>query len=311
MPPVRCVADALPVTKPTVSTVKVESLGTSTADVTAVLTTRGGRFVTEQGFVLKTSNVVPTAADTHLAMSLAGDNFGTKLEGLIEGPTYYVWAYASYSIPSGEMKVYSPMAKSFKICPPAIAVNHTTADGVSAGNGPITYQVISSDVTGVAKCWITRNLGATKDESQITVSDNTPEAAGWYWQFNRKQAYARTGSRTNWASSISESLDWSAANDPCTILLGSGWHVPTYTDWLNADNLQNWATATDAYNAVLKLHNAGYLDGGGVMREPGVSGHYWSSSSASTGSAWELATGLGSTRSLGKTTGFSVRCVKD
>ncbi len=30
---------------------------------------------------------------------------------------------------------------------------------------------------------------------------------------------------------IDENLDWQAANDPCTLELGNGWRLPTYTEW--------------------------------------------------------------------------------
>ena len=46
--------------------------------------------------------------------------------------------------------------------------------------------------------------------------------------------------------------------------------IPTMTEWTNADGApQNWASSTDAYNSVLKLHLTGWVtNDGGVLKGP-------------------------------------------
>jgi len=192
-------------------------------------------------------------------------------------------------------------------CPSSITMTHTTSGGVAPINATITYGV----ATYSYKCWITRNLGATAQATALT--DNTVAAAGWYWQFNKKQGYYHDGTSrtpsTTWISSITESSDWTSANDPCTLLLGSAWHIPTKSEWTGV------STST-AYSSVLKLHYAGglyYMDWGtyfvgGNVYSRGVDGEYWSSNQSSNdqGHFFSLSTGFNYSN---KASGLSVRCV--
>ncbi len=72
-----------------------------------------------------------------------------------------------------------------------------------------------------------------------------------------------------WISSISENSDWLPANDPCTLLLGSGWRLPTLIEWETADATGGWDNYNETFASVLKLHAAGYLDGSdGLVTNP-------------------------------------------
>ena len=155
---------------------------------------------------------------------------------------------------------WKQLACSFT-CGNTLTVTHDDAGSVAPVNKTVTYGTILTDLTGSNKCWITRNLGASNQASSAT--DATEASAGWYWQFNRKQGYKHDGTNrtpNTWISYINESYDWQAANDPCTILLGTGWRIPTYSEWENADNTGGWNNYTQTYNSVLKLHAAGYLN---------------------------------------------------
>lgn len=200
-------------------------------------------------------------------------------------------------------------------CPATITVHHF-AGPVSAVDAVITYGVVETALTGSNKCWITRNLGATVGAASAT--DPSDAAAGWYWQFNRKQGYASsTVNRTPdifWVNTIVESGDWLLANDPCRLLLGGTWRLPSSTDWTNADANGAWANSTDTYSSVLKLHAAGYL-----MRSTGdlitSDGCYWSSTTFSTNRSyllWVLTIGsMMNTGNGDKANGYSVRCLRD
>jgi len=198
-------------------------------------------------------------------------------------------------------------------CPANITVHHK-AGSVSPVTGDITYGVDKNAYTGTTQCWITRNLGAT---SQATAgNDATVAAAGWNWQFNLKQGYSYNGSRvpaTTWIASISDSNNWQAANDPCTLLLGATWRLPTNTEWgavITAAAFSSGYAA--AWSSTLKLHAAGDLETSGALNARGTGGDYWSSTqySSTSGYVLYLSSGSGGTTYVSKAFGYSVRCLR-
>ncbi|MCX6266148.1 MAG: hypothetical protein NTW16_02145 [Bacteroidetes bacterium] len=183
-------------------------------------------------------------------------------------------------------------------------------------NKTVTYGIVTNIPGETSKCWITSNLGA--DHQATAVSDATEPSAGWYWQFNRKQGYKHTGTvrtpNTTWITSINENSDWLVANDPCTIELGSGWRIPTHTEWTNVHSSGNWTNWNGPWNSALKLHAAGNLEhGNGSVYGRGSFGYYWSSAQYSAEGGWELlfySAGT-QTRDQGKTNAESARCIKE
>ncbi|MDY0388460.1 MAG: hypothetical protein RBT65_15325 [Methanolobus sp.] len=199
-------------------------------------------------------------------------------------------------------------------CGGTLAINHFIGV-VCPETKSVNYGTVSSTLGGTgAKCWITQNLGADNQASSAT--DATDASAGWYWQFNRKQGY-KVGPTPTWTiTSISETSDWTAAQDPCAIELGAGWRIPTKTEWENADGASggNWGNYTDAYNSVLKLHAAGYLGGGnGSLYGRGTDGYYRSSTQNLATNGWNLSFDSSSSNVgiYDNAAGFSVRCLRD
>jgi len=147
----------------------------------------------------------------------------------------------------------------------------------------ITYGTVLTNLSGTNKCWTLKNLGA--DSLPLSVNDNREIAAGWYWQFNRKQGYNHDGinrtPNTIWNSSINENSDWLLINDPCSILLGNGWRIPTNSEWTNADINGNWNMDADCFQSVLKMHTAGFLTNYGNLSTRGYNGDFWSSNQSS------------------------------
>jgi hypothetical protein len=202
------------------------------------------------------------------------------------------------------------------MCPSTLTKNHLATGGVAPINKTVTYGVIQTSLSGQNKCWITKNLGAA-DSQPSSVTDPSESAAGWYWQFNRKQGYKHDGytcTPSTMISTIDESSDWTLANDPCDLLLGSGWRIPTQTEWINVDATGGWTDYNGPYNSVLKLHAAGAVTSG-VLSSRGTYGFYWSSNQRSDAVTYGylllIATGNSIVSNYPKVSGYSVRCIKD
>ena len=203
----------------------------------------------------------------------------------------------------------------FTTCGNTFEVVHVVGS-VAPVSKVVNYGTVLSSFSGASKCWITKNLGA--NNSPGSMNDATEAASGWYWQFNRKQGYriADDGARTpsiTWNTSFNENSDWAAINDPCTLLLGSGWRIPTQLEWTTVVGPpQNW-TGTDPYTSVLKLHSAGFISTG-PLNSRGGDFNYWSSTQYDNTNGWNMP--FGATGNTGlfadrKDIGFAIRCLKD
>ncbi|MFC1600504.1 6-bladed beta-propeller [Patescibacteria group bacterium] len=200
-------------------------------------------------------------------------------------------------------------------CGDPLIVSHAGAGEAAPVDKTVTYGTVLSDLSGSNKCWITQNLGATRQATSPT--DASEEASGWYFQFNRKQGYQYTTTRTpstSWISSIDESSNWDSTNDPCTLELGSDWRVPTYTEWRNADTNGDWDNYTEAYNSELGLHAGGFLwYSNGSLTSRGTTGYITSATQQSSTQSYRLylmSSGAG-TNSAMKSNAYPIRCVND
>jgi len=204
------------------------------------------------------------------------------------------------------------------VCGDSIIIAHTATAGVAPVDKSVTYGTVLTSLSGASKCWITQNLGAAQQATSAT--DATEASAGWYWQFNRKQGYKHDGTTLTpaWTiTAIDENITpWAADQDPCTLLLGTGWRLPTYTEYLNADATGGWINynndATGTFGSVLKLHAAGYLNNStGPLFSRGSNGHYWSSTQSNSTNGYNLTfnSSSSSMNYNNKAYGFSVRCL--
>lgn len=229
--------------------------------------------------------------------------------------TRYAWAYNS----CGESTpvTLTKSTTSCWVCGQSFPVIHT-AGLVAPVNKTVTYGTVNNLPGEPGKCWITRNLGASQQAT--SRSDATESSAGWYWQFNRKQGYKHDGTNrtpnSTWILDISENSDWAADNDPCLIELGTGWRVPTKTEWENVDNAGSWNNYTATYNSPLKLHAAGYLDASsGTLYLRGTFGNYWTSTQVSAltnyGNYLGISGGASGISTTVKAAGHTLRCIND
>jgi hypothetical protein len=227
-----------------------------------------------------------------------------------------------YNTDENALNIYNGMAWMSMIPVPAfacgltISINHLVSGGVAPVNKTVGYGTANGIPGEPSKCWITNNLGS--DHPATAVNDATEASGGWFWQFNRKQGYKHDGTirtpNTTWISSISENTDWIAANDPCTIELGSVWRIPTLSEWDNVINSGGWTNWNGPYNSVLKIHAAGYLsEVNGSLKFRGTAGAYWSGLNYSLNDGWLIyfTSAFSYTVNGPKTSGFSLRCLRE
>jgi hypothetical protein len=254
------------------------------------------------------------------------DNYGTAIDldtattktetDLVCDSTYtrYVWSYndCGYSKPA----TLTQSTLTCWTCGESLTIDHVIAGGVAPIDTTITYGTVTSIPGETTKCWITSNLGA--DHQATAKNDTTEASAGWYWQFNRMQGYKHSGlsrtPNTTWIYTISETSNWTAANDPCTLEIGNGWRVPTRVEWENVDAAGGWINTNGPWNSALKMHAAGRLVySTGTLDSRGILGVYWSNTMTSTSTAWKLDFGAANCEVLSwnKAYGSSIRCIKD
>ncbi|MEI7897871.1 MAG: hypothetical protein WCJ26_12605, partial [bacterium] len=297
---------------PSVNTTIASNITQTSATSGGNVTSDGGAAVTARG-VCWSITANPTTINSHTNDGTGTGSFVSNLSGLTPGTSYYYRAYATNSVGTtyGIEVIFTTL--SIWTCGSSITINHVTGP-VAPVNKTVTYGTVTNIPGELTKCWITSNLGA--DHQATAVDDATEASAGWYWQFNRKQGYKHDGltrtPNTSWITSINETGGWSVANDPCDSELGSGWRVPTYTEWTNIAT--GWSDWNGPWNSVLKLHAAGYLlDSNGSLINRGSIGNYWSIGVANNSMAYYLNFGSGgSSLTYGpKSFGLSLRCIKD
>ena len=257
------------------------------------------------GYKWNTSNDYATATNMGTAT--------TKTEtGLTSGNNYtrYIWAYNACG--------YSPPATlnaQALTCGSSFTRIHY-AGAVAPVSKTVTYGTVTNIPGETSKCWITRNLGATQQPN--TVDDNTEAAAGWYWQFNRQQGYKHDGTTSTPALPVYyplENSDWEFINDPCALLLGNVWRIPTRTELNNVDSTGNWTDWNGPWNSGLQMHAAGeVVSNGSALYNRGSYGTYWSSIQSDGYSAWHLLFSSGNSIIMNgddKASALSVRCIRD
>jgi len=282
-----------------------------------------GIHVSTQTSIIWNWNTVPDAIGYRWNTS---DNYESAIEmgttttkseaSLTCGTAYtrYVWAYNGCGNSTPVALTQSTLA--CWICGiSTLTINHV-AGPVAPVTKTSTYGTVTSIPGELTKCWITSNFGS--DHQASAVNDATEASAGWYWQFNRKQGYKHDGStrtpNTSWITSINENTNWTVANDPCALELGTGWRIPTNTEWTNVDASGVWNNWNGPWNSGLKIHAAGLLSiSSGSLTDRGVNGYSWSSIQNGNSAAWSLGFGSAgsSPGSVNKSNGITIRCVRD
>ncbi len=309
----RCLRDTLISTVPGVGIVSLSDMTDNSIKFTTGVSPDGGSPVTDRGFCWSTTNPNPTTSDSVIHSGNGLGNFSESLDSLKQGVTYYVRAFATNFTGTA----YSTVVTPFKICPPTFTIQHIEGIDGAPVSKTVTYHSISTNISGKPACWLTQNLGA--DQQAASATDATEASAGWYWQFNNAQGYQYHAARypSSWISTINQGSNWIPANDPCALLLGTGWRIPTNSEWTTAKGApQNWGNSTNAYNSILKLHNAGYLNNGSIVNR-NSQGVFWSSTQYNNTDAYYIGYNSSSCWITGADANskskyaFSLRCLWD
>jgi hypothetical protein len=311
----RCIREAGVLMLPTVTTDIITEITQTTSTGGGNVTADGGATVIARGVCWNTLPN-PTIADSLTSDGTGTGVFVSNLTGLTPNTPYFVRAYATNSVGTayGNEVTFTTLPAAFA-CGTSIIINHI-AGAVAPVNKTVTYGTVTNIPGETSKCWITSNLGA--DHQATAKNDATEASAGWYWQFNRKQGYKHTGTvrtpNTTWITTINENSDWIATNDPCTIELGGGWHIPTNTEWTNVKTAGNWTNWNGPWNSALKIHAAGYLNySNGLLENRGIAGNNWSSTHYSATNGWSLVFDSEGSPMYPHTKAYamSLRCIKE
>ncbi len=308
------------ITLPTVTTTTVTNITSATATSGGNITSDGGATVTVRG-VCWSINQNPSLTDSHTTDGTGTGTFISTITGLTASTTYYVRAYATNSVGTayGNQQSFTTF-----VC--GNNLSHGYILGItpssSASFSDRTYSTIQATWIGIGgdKCWTKMNLGATEEATSSTDSD--ANRAGWYFQFNRQQGYFHDGLQVtpSWTiTNIDENSDWTISTDPCRLIFGGSWRIPSKSE---IENFRIASTSSggmgsgglnNAFNSSLKLHAAGVLGGSGSLSWRGTNGYYFSNLQYNNGFAWFLT--IGSTLSFfdysNKTNGMPIRCIKD
>jgi uncharacterized protein (TIGR02145 family) len=195
----------------------------------------------------------------------------------------------------------------------------------------VTYGTVERDYGGGnVKCWMDRNLGASRKATSSADSQSYGDLFQWGRLDDGHQdresdttstrATSNTPGHDDFITHDSSPNDWrnpqnddlwqgeDGVNNPCP----DGWRVPTEAE-LNAE-INSWTSqnSAGAYASTLKWSVAGYRGYSGSLNDVGSYGYVWGSTVSSSYSCfiYFYSSGIVSTSTI-RANGFSVRCIRD
>lgn len=237
----------------------------------------------------------------------------------------WIWRYIGNLIPSTTYYVRGYAYNSSGLAYGSQHVFKTYNDSVMDIDNNIYYTILFGN-----KEWIGSNLKVTRYNNGEPVETTT---LPW------TTIESETEPRYQWACDGTESIvinygrlyTWHAASD-IRKLCPEGWHLPTDEEWtdlisqLGGESVAGGKMKFDPrywnYNNVTNSQDGGFDAPGAGMREPagtflnlGLSTVFWGSTSSSAADAFsrriDVSTTVVTRTASNKSSGFSVRCVKD
>jgi hypothetical protein len=253
------------------------------------------RYDDAAGTVNRTAIAGATASSYKLTAADAGKYIGVSAQ-----PT------ATSGTSPGFAVYATPLTTAVWKCGMNFTMQHNSAGGVA----PIDKEVVYKTVVFKGSCWLAQNLGAT--DQAPTPKDPDEKYAGWYWQHNRPKGYPYKDQSSLLSGSNST---WAIEKDPCRLLLGGQWKVPSYSQL--AGTIGNCHSLESQWDDTpLKLHYAGTISQYGEAHNIGTSYAYRCTSGSaglnSNSSILGYSSGCGASMIIepGKAA-YNVRCVSN
>lgn len=209
---VRCLKNDLR-SKPTIRTVEVNSVMSTTATVVSDLTNAGGDQITGRGVVWSTSPH-PTLSNNRILQQGVMGELNSSLTNLEPNTTYYVRAYAMnrFFVAYGqELKFRTFPNGDLEPCP--------GAETVSDYDGNV-YNTLKLG----NQCWMRENLHSTHYADGSAIED--------YHSFMPNADYVSTyGYHYNWASVMHGADETDANPSGVQGICPDGWHMPSTSEW--------------------------------------------------------------------------------
>jgi uncharacterized protein (TIGR02145 family) len=209
---VRCLKNAQQ-SKPTIRTVEVNSVMSTTATVVSNLTYAGGDQITGRGVVWSTSSH-PTIADNRTEQQGSMGELNSSLTNLEPNTTYYVRAYAmnNFFVAYGqELKFQTFPAGDLEPCPDAATV--TDYDGN-------VYHTLKLG----GQCWMKENLRSTHYADGGNITDYHAWAP-------TAEIIAENGYLYSWNTAMRGASETDANPSGVQGICPDGWHMPSITEW--------------------------------------------------------------------------------
>ena len=303
----------------TLTTLSIANITGTTASSGGNITNNGGTPVTQRGVVWNTSPN-PTTTNSQSIDGSGTGSFTSNLTGLTTNTTYYARAYAINSAGTAYGNELS------------FTTTTTGGSGIvsNPGSGVVfdgyTY---TSIVLGNGQEWMAENLRTTT----YANGEPIPNETGFnQWVSLTTGAWEHFNNDSQYENPYGKLYNWYTVDDPRNVC-PTGWHVPSDAEWMilsdylggepvaggkmKSTGTQYWTSPNQ--DATNESGFTGYPGGGHGNNGPidliGNYGHWWSSTEEGTSNVW--CRGLGSNGSyvsrisLGKQSGFSVRCLRD
>ena len=191
--------------------------------------------------------------------------------------------------------------------------------------------------------WLQQNLGSTQVATTMTDSNSYGDIFQWgRWNDGHEKRTSTTttvpttnnpsglttasnsfiiGSSTDWWDGGSLTDTWSAVSsantsategcDPCKAI-GTGWVMPTETDWTGIKNAESIINPATAFSSNLKLPASGFRSSSnGNYTFVDQRGYYWSSTTSTTGAKYFYIGSVIANPAAGamRGQGHAVRCI--